>query len=373
MLAQQVQGLQGVGADVSTAAATAAAAQTAAERAAAAASEAAAAAVAARQVVQQQEAAVIAAVEQRMQAAAAAVQDSVGAKLTALESSHLQLQQEAVGFAGQLQQLQEQQQVLLANQDMLLARQQEQGGDLDAGRALQQQLADRLQGLEPLQQQVRVLQEGADAHAAAGCAAADASAAAAAAACDEVGRVREEVRGLATKVEGLQQQLQQREDEGKGSAGDDLGVLSRDVAALQEQLQGVQGAVTALQEQQQQAGSHIPSVQQQEQQLTQQQAQQRLGDEVAVLSGRVGELAAELAACSEAVSLTLPLRLVEVEDRVAATAQTCAEAVKVRHRGEEREGWRDLREGTGMEGGREAAGIDMEGTWQGGREGGGGH
>jgi hypothetical protein len=44
----------------------------------------------------------------------------------------------------------------------------------------------------------------------------------------------------------------------------------------------------------------------------------------------VRDMSALLSSCSEAVRLQLPLRLMEVEDRVTATAQTCAEAVKVR-------------------------------------------
>jgi hypothetical protein len=351
LLVQQVQGLQDAGADLSNAAATAAAEADAAALSAASAAEAAAAAVAAGQVVQQQEGAVLTAVEEHMQMVAAAMQDSAGARFAAVEAAHLQVQQEAVGFAGQLQQLQEQQQALQGGQDVLLARQQQQGAELDAGRELQQQLADRLQVLEPLQQQVRVLQEVVDAHAAASCAAADASAAAAADASDEVGRVREDVRLLATRVDDLQLRLQ-HDDDKEASAGADLGALSLDVEALQAQLQGVQGAVTALQEQQQQAGSQTDPDHHHQQQ---QQAQQCLVAEVSVLSGRVGQLAAELAACSEAVSLTLPLRLVEVEDRVAATAQTCAEAVKVSGR-EERgrgEGGENIKGATCLHRGRE--------------------
>jgi hypothetical protein len=41
------------------------------------------------------------------------------------------------------------------------------------------------------------------------------------------------------------------------------------------------------------------------------------------------QLSSQLQLCQQAVSVELPLRLVQVEDRVVATAQTCADAVKV--------------------------------------------
>lgn len=57
---------------------------------------------------------------------------------------------------------------------------------------------------------------------------------------------------------------------------------------------------------------------------------QDLPSRVAALSQLCESMAGQLAECAAVTGSELPARLAEVEGRVQATAQTCADAVKVR-------------------------------------------
>jgi chromosome segregation ATPase len=241
-----------------------------------------------------------------MQALGSKLQQAAVDKVGQVAASTLELQDEAQDFAEQLQQLQQQQQWLadsfeqqrglLAANSSKLQQQQQQQELYDKAEALLEPLRQHV--LE-LQQQVLELQERQDTGGAAGRAAVDASGAAASAADTavvEVGSLREQVQRLESQLAELQQQGLE---------------IQQPVAELHQQLQQLAEAIQHQQQQQQLLDLQL-QLQQQEQ-----------------LSAHVAELAAGLRDVSEAVHVALPLRLVEVEDRVAETAQTCADAVKV--------------------------------------------
>jgi hypothetical protein len=145
----------------------------------------------------------------------------------------------------------------------------------------------------------------------------DTPAAAAAAAADQSSRVITELGAS------LQQQLRAE--------------LAGEVMALQQQMQNLSSSVEKLQGNAAASGASNASPSQHADAAGAAAGAAAAAAECGVLQQqllrldqRVADMAGQLQECSNVAGITLPLRMSEVEERVAATAQTCADAIKVR-------------------------------------------
>jgi myosin heavy subunit len=276
-----------------------------------------------------------------------AVRDEVAqARLTAVEGQLMQQQEEAELLRKQLAELQQQQGAAEGvGQDFLQQQQQQLAGEVEN---IKQQLS-QLQKEKQEQQLV---------HEAALAATGEAGAQAGAAAATEVAAaLQEQVQRLELKV--AQLQVQQAQDTPAAAAASTVDQSSRILteigSSIQQQMRAeLAGEVMALQQQLHNLGSSV-------EQLQATAAAQGAGSaspsqhadaaasagavagaaaaaaecgalqqQLLRLDQRVADMAGQLQECSHVAGITLPLRMSEVEERVAATAQTCADAVKVR-------------------------------------------
>jgi hypothetical protein len=268
--------------------------------------------------------------------------DEAQNRLTVVEGQLMQQQEAVEVLRKQLAELQQQQGAAAGvGQDGLQQQQQQLAGEVDN---IKQQLSQ----LQQEKQQQQLVHEAALA-----AAGESGTQAGAAAATEAAAALREQVQQLELKVAQLQvQQAQDTPAAAAAAAADqssrvvaELGAslqqqmraeLAGEVMALQQQLQNLNSSVEQLQGDAAASGASNASPGQHADAAASAGAAAAaaecgaLQQQLLRLDQRVADMAGQLQECSNVAGITLPLRMSEVEERVAATAQTCADAVKVR-------------------------------------------